>query len=384
MKVLISVHGKFHAFYLARELQERGSLEKIITSYPRYRVREDGLDKDRVVSFPIKVILQKIYGYFPHFISEEKMSWYLASFFDWQAAGAVTECDIFVGWSGATLLSLRKAKFLGATTVVERCSSHIEYQREILRDEYGLLGLKPRLPFNKTVERELREYREADFISIPSTFVRKSFLDKGIPEQKLICVPYGVDAELFKPVPKTDNIFRVVFVGNLSIRKGVHHLLKAVSELKLKNFQTWLIGPLSREIAYFLKKYEGSYRYFGKRPYRELCKYYSYGSVFVISSLEEGLAYVIPQAMACGLPVICTPNTGGADVVRDGVDGYIIPIRDVNALKEKILYYYEHQDICREMGRQARERVVNNFTWKHYADAVVEEYRRMCKIKTNQ
>jgi glycosyltransferase involved in cell wall biosynthesis len=86
-------------------------------------------------------------------------------------------------------------------------------------------------------------------------------------------------------------------------------------------------------------------------------------------SLEEGFAMVQFQAMACGLPLICTTNTGGEDLItKDGEEGYVVPIRDVEALKEKILYLYENQDIAKEMGQKAKQKVENGFTWDNYGD----------------
>jgi glycosyltransferase involved in cell wall biosynthesis len=83
------------------------------------------------------------------------------------------------------------------------------------------------------------------------------------------------------------------------------------------------------------------------------------------------------QAMACGLPVICTSNTGGADIVREGQDGFIVPIRDVNALKEKILYFYEHPDACTTMGESARARVQAGFSWSDYGHKMISAYQKI-------
>ena len=78
--------------------------------------------------------------------------------------------------------------------------------------------------------------------------------------------------------------------------------------------------------------------------------------------------------MACGLPVICSEAVGAKDAVRDNLDGFIVPTRDIKALKEKILYLYENPHICQEMGRQARENVARNFTWDHYGKRVTGKY----------
>jgi len=83
------------------------------------------------------------------------------------------------------------------------------------------------------------------------------------------------------------------------------------------------------------------------------------------------------QAMACGLPVICTQNTAGEDLVRDGRDGYVIPIRDVEALKEKLLFFYENPELRRAMGESARERVGKDHSWEDYGNRAITAYERI-------
>jgi len=83
------------------------------------------------------------------------------------------------------------------------------------------------------------------------------------------------------------------------------------------------------------------------------------------------------QAMACGLPVICTTNTGGEDIIRNGKEGFIVPIRDVEALKEKILYLYSNPEKCKKMGYNAKKRVKENFTWDHYGDRIIKKYKEI-------
>jgi glycosyltransferase involved in cell wall biosynthesis len=95
------------------------------------------------------------------------------------------------------------------------------------------------------------------------------------------------------------------------------------------------------------------------------------GSVFVLPSLADGFGMVVPQAMACGLPVIVTENVGAADIVRDGRSGFIVPVRDVEALCEKLRFLHENRDLAREMGRQARQDVICGYTWDDYGDRLV-------------
>ena len=105
-------------------------------------------------------------------------------------------------------------------------------------------------------QRELLEYELTDYISVPSQFAVDSFLECGIPESKLIKVPYGVDLKEFYPVKKEDDIFRIIHCGEISFRKGVHYLLQAFSELALQNSELWLVGPVAPEISDIIDKYK--------------------------------------------------------------------------------------------------------------------------------
>lgn len=378
MKVTISVMGRFHLFNLAQQLLKRDYLAQLITSYPKFEVAKYGIPKDKVSSVIIKEIIERGWRKLPKFLKNiYNPHYFICEVFDIFASFYLKEgADIVIGG----LRVSEKAKKFGAITIAERGSSHISYQNKILREEYEKYGVKIEsfmLPHPKVIENELRAYEEIDYISVPSSFVKRTFLEYGVPENKIIQVPYGVDLSAFKRVPKTDNVFRVVFAGGMSLRKGVHYLLRAFSELGLPNSELMLVGSLDDEIKPFFKKYEGSYRYIGHVPQKELYKYYSQGSVFVIMSIEEGLAMVQLQAMACGLPLICTTNTGGDDIIRDGIEGFVIPIRDVEALKEKILYLYEHPDIQKLMGESAAKRVASGFTWDDYGSKMIEIYENI-------
>ena len=249
--------------------------------------------------------------------------------------------------------------------------------REILQEEYGILGIKKKVLDPRLEDLCIREYSSADYISIPSSFAMKSFLAKGTPSDKLLVTPFGVDFAEFRRIPKEDKLFRVIFVGNGSIRKGLHYLLRAVSGLKLRNFETWVISGISEEMKPYMARYKDCYRYLGTVSFYKLYQYYSQGSVFVLPSIEEGMALVLLQAMACGLPVICTPNTGGEDIIRNAVEGFIVPIRNPQAIREKILYLYEHPEALGEMAEAAYRRAHNDFSWQQYGQRMILNYKKI-------
>ena len=274
-----------------------------------------------------------------------------------------------MGWSGSSLETIIEAKKQSKIFILERGSSHYSYQMNILKEEYNKYGLDY-IQNYLSWQRELLEYELADYISIPSSFVKRTFLEQGFDKNKLLVNPYGVDLKEFQQIPKEDKVFRIIFAGGGNLRKGYHYLLQAFYELNLPNAEVWHLGNVNNEIKLFLDKYKtDKWILKGHIPQNELYKYYSQGSVFVMPSLEEGFAMVQFQAMVCGLPLICTTNTGGEDLItKDGEEGFVVPIRDVEALKEKILYLYENQDIAKEMGQKAKQKVENGFTWDNYGD----------------
>lgn len=379
MRVSVSVGGKFHLFDLAQQLERAGCLEQLITSYPKFSVESYGIPKSKVRSIIFKEVFQRGWGKVPPYIRRLYDPQYLIhETFDHVASRLIAPCDIAVGLSSFSRRTLACAKARGAATVLECGSSHMLYQNEILAQEYKLFGARGDTIHPRVLEKGLAEYQETDYIAVPSTFVRRTFVERGIPEGKMIQVPYGVDLSQFRQIPKTDDVFRVVFVGTMSLRKGIQYLMRAFAQLRLPNSELVLIGSPSPETAPLFEQYAGSYRYLNHIPFDQLYRYYSQGSVFAMMSLEEGLARVQPQAMACGLPVICTTNTGGEDMVRDGVDGFVIGIRDVDALKEKLTYLYEHPEVAERMGKSAKERVSSGFTWDDYGKRMISEYRRIC------
>jgi glycosyltransferase involved in cell wall biosynthesis len=296
-----------------------------------------------------------------------------ADLFDRLVEKEIRRCDILHIFAGFGLRSIRKAKDLGSITLVDRASSHAEYQEEILREEYQRCGLRYVRKCKGMLERELQEYEEADFVLVPSQFAWQSFREKGFPEKKLIKVPFGIDHDRFRKIPKADNIFRVLFVGGFSPRKGPHYLLQAFSELSLPSAELCVIGRFSRDLKSLLNRYRGRFRYAGPLPHDQLYRWYSQASVFVLPSVEEGFAYVIGEAMACGLPVIATDHTGGSEIIREGQDGFVIPIRDVEALKEKILRLYENPSERERMSLNAM-RQSKQFTWERYGDELIRIY----------
>jgi glycosyltransferase involved in cell wall biosynthesis len=106
----------------------------------------------------------------------------------------------------------------------------------------------------------------------------------------------------------------------------------------------------------------------GHIPQHDLYKYYSQGNIFALMSIQDGFGMVLVQAMSCGLPIITTVNTGGPDLItKNGNQGFILNIRDVDGLIENITYIYEN-NLSYEMGQSAKLRVSQGYTWEDYGN----------------
>lgn len=375
MKVCIGSLGRFHAFDLAKELERLGYLERLYTGYPRFKV--EALPHQKLETSPWFYSLGLLLGRWGFHSVENYLNRFAIESFDRWMAKNLPNCDVFHGLSSFGLRTHQRARErYKALTVCDRGSSHILYQKEILTEEYDRWSVPAPTFDEKIIERELEEYEECDYVFVPSEFVYQSFLKKGVPKDKIMKIPYGVDLRMFRPIPKKDDTFRVIYVGALSIRKGIPYFLEALGSSRIPGLELWLVGSLLPEVKPFLARYEGKFRYLGIIPRKDLYQYFSQASIFVLASIEEGLALVLAQAMACGLPVIATAHTGAEDLFLEGREGFIVPIRHPGAIREKVELLYEQPHLRHAMAEAALQRVHSIGGWKQYGEKVVENYRQ--------
>lgn len=287
----------------------------------------------------------------------------------------LSKCDIFHVWNGHGLHSLRKAKRLGAKTVVERASTHpLSYER-IINEELRIRGVRPQelLAINK--KRLLAELSETDYITVPSDFSYQSMLENGIPKEKLVKLPFGANTEYFCPSNKIHDSFNVLFVGQVGFRKGVLYLLDAWKKLGFKDAKLRILGQEDKEIVPFLAPFRNnpSIEFLG---YGKSLDLYQDSDVFVLPSLEEGSALVTYEALACGLPVITTYESGS--VVSDNQDGFIVKSRDPSLLAEKLEYLYNNRSRLKEFSESARKKA-ESYSWENYGNRLVQFYDRIYK-----
>jgi glycosyltransferase involved in cell wall biosynthesis len=364
--------SRFYTFDLARQMHRLGKLGSMYTAYPKWKV--DRFPPDRVRTFPWWMMATSATSRFDLTGLNRWLNWRTIDSFDRWVESCLQPCDVYHCLTACGLRTHRVARQrYGALTVCDRGSSHIVYQDRILQQEHERWSLPYKHIDERVIAKEQQEYEECDIITVPSTFAYNSFISEGISAKKLRKISFGVDLELFRPVKKKDEVFRVIYVGTVSVRKGLRYLLEALEPL-LKEIEIWVIGTVTPEMKPLLSRYEDRVRFFGPIPRSELYEYYSQGSVFVLPSLEEGLALVQAQAMACGLPIIATTNTGAEDLFTDGIEGFIVPIRAPDAIREKVLHLYKNPEVRSGMGDASLRRVQSIGGWDSYGDNVSATY----------
>ena len=380
MKVVLSTLGKFHSFDLARQLHRHGWLETIYSGYPRFKLKDEGLPEAKVRTFP--------YLHTPYMANKWRDScstWFLRQWEYWDrvaldafAARTLPEAEVFVGLSGCGLATGLEARRRGMTYVCDRGSTHIQHQNDVLREEHENWGVRFPGIDPLIIEREQAEYAAADLITVPSTFVKQTFTAHGVPPDKVKVLPYGVDLTRFQPVetPAEDG-FDLLFVGGVSLRKGVPYLLRAFQRL-IHPKKTLTVAGVAEPAVLHRMRVMGlltdDIRLLGHVPQPRLKHLMSRSHALVLPSMEEGLALVMAQALASGCPVIASRNTGASDLFSDGVEGFIVKPRDPDELSRRMQMLADHPARQRSMREAALRRVQHIGGWDRYGEMAMQLY----------
>lgn len=306
---------------------------------------------------------------------------FLAALADWLFARWIPSSTIYHGCTGVCLFSMKKASRLGAITMIENATMHARDWQKAVIEECKAFGVLPRncratLP-RLLIWRLEREYERCDYIVVPSTIAGQSFADAGLGE-KAIVVNAGVDHQFFSPpvVVEPRAIFRVCYVGRVELAKGVPYLLQAWKQLDLADAELVLAGEIAPEMDAVIKKDAlPNVRITGILSSSQIVDCYRVSHLFAFPSVNEGLARVLFEAMACGLPVVATDRSGAEDLITKGVEGTIVPARDTGALAAAILWHYQNPEATTGMGKAARAKVEQQFTLAHYEERMIGVYR---------
>ncbi len=283
-------------------------------------------------------------------------------------------------YEDGALESFRMAKKLGLKCIYDLPIAYWETSRKLLNEEAerlpqwketlggGILDSEAKL------ERKVKELELADVVIGPGSFVLDS-LPEWAKHKKQISSPFGspemgLENLNFEAKDKNKPL-KVLFVGSMGQRKGLGDLFTAIRLLKGKNIELVVLGSLLTSMDFYRREFAG-FTYEPGRPHAEVLKLIQTCDVFCLPSIVEGRALVMQEAMSQGLPLIITPNTGGADLIEEGETGFLVPIRSPEAIAEKLQWFLDNREQIPVMGKKA-QRLAAQYTWEKYGEKIVKE-----------
>ena len=359
-RISIAVHGRFHAFDLAAALLRSGAEVQLLTNYPRHKVSE-WFPAERTRSWVTHGVLQraaqKVFDGEPPASIEAMLK---KSFGAWVANElGKYNADVVHCWSGVAEETLRGR--VGNTCTLARGSAHIATQNELLLEEERRTGNRLERPSQWIMEREEREYALADRIIVPSAFAQRTFVQRGVPRDTVRVVNLSLRATGFDPSEgviqqrlqrlRSGAPLRVLYTGMISYRKGMHDLHRVLESLG-KRMEFRLVGPILPECRDFVRAASQLATIQAPVPQRELPDVYAWGDVFLLPTIEDGFAVVLAQAQAAGLPMLCTTNCGGPDIIENGGKGWVVPVRAPDEIVERLRWCDDNREAVATMVEQ--------------------------------
>jgi glycosyltransferase involved in cell wall biosynthesis len=385
LRIAIVVQGRFHAFDLAKALLERGHEVTVFTNYPQWATARFGLRA------------QAVRSYVGHFVADRAVGatqWPVLSkgwepishqaFGRWAARQLAGEAwDVIHCWSGVSEELLRSSVGQRTPTLLMRGSAHIKVQRRLLDEESARVSADLDRPSDWMVARELREYARATRIVVLSRFAADSFAQEGVAREHLSLLPLGVDVKTFRAgedaiVERCERIrsgqpLTVVYAGTVSFQKGFWDLAEIIRRTSPSACRFVLAGSVLPECQPLLATLGSRVESLGPLPQSELPRFYRKGDVFVFPTLQDGFGMVLTQAKAAGLPILATTNCAARDLLRDNVEGWILPIRDANAFVERLNWCHQHRAELEGMVRSTTL-TDNVIDWS----SVATDFERIC------
>lgn len=308
-----------------------------------------------------------------------QINWYDVLFWghDFQVSRAVGDhTEAVYAYEDAAKLTFESAKRIGATSIYELPLGYYRaVAREINRGRQQWPGLQ-RATYSEPRWKQLRKDAElelADVIVVASDWAHESLsLSETASNKPVVLVPYGTPADEISPRSQSPNgPFTVLFAGQVGLRKGVPHLIEAWEKLKLSDARLLLAGSMNLPREY-VNEHAGSFEYLGALPRAELLDLMATVDLFVFPSLAEGFGLVIGEAMASGVPVLTTMNTGGPRLITNDIEGWCVLAHEIEPLIERLEWSHKNRDQLYAMGVSARQRA-EQWTWADYRRKLIEE-----------
>lgn len=376
MKIVFCVNGKFSAFDYCKYLNKKNFSLHLITTYPYFHLKKYGLKSSQITSFfwleLVKRINQKFFLDKGFLLIGNVIDNFTHEMFDYLCSKKLKKLkfDKLIAFSGSSEKTLSVAKNIKAKSYLIRGSAHILTVKKILQSESKKYNTTIQLPHKHLIRREINEYKIADKIIVHSHFAFKSFIKEGILKNKVSILPLGVDKVLksnfFKKEKKNKQI---LYLGQVSIRKGVHYLLEIFNRLNLNDVTLVIAGPVQKEFVHILKKFavNAKIKILGRVTHSEKINLFKDSNIFCLPTLEDGFAKVLLEAAEYGNYLLCSKFSAGPDIIdRNKNLGVIFDPLNYNEFKKKLLFSINY--VKQNNTSKYTTIISNRYKWNIVAD----------------
>ena len=385
----IAVCGRFHYHHYVRYLHQQGALNRFYHA-----------SKISVGAEALGIARSESVNLFPKEYLVHAHSRVLGSCFRSPAYGLyhdLWQLGVLMRWKPAPILHhllhgtsrklIARARKDGAVILGEPVNSHPRELRGLLNDEHQRLGIQTRSGDDRLDRRLADDAAHCDYLLVGSEVIRQSFARAGFPVERIRLLPYGTDTSRFSPLSAVERqrsssglrevAHRAICVGQITPRKGHVYLLEAWKRLGLSAAELLLVGRVDPIMKPVLSRYAGLFRHIPHVPHELLRHYYGRSDVFVLASIEDGFGYVCAEALACGLPVVTTVNTGASELITDGLDGFVVPVRSAAALAERLGLLFGDREFLRKASEAAVQKAERRLGWQAYSQSLQDVYRTL-------
>lgn len=402
MKFIIAHPGQQHSFRTATALKRTGLLYRYLTSvYAKKgswtlrilpflsgldltkakRRKCDILEDEEVIQFcELPALITILLAHFTR-LSKAKDWWNLnvTRFFNRKVIRYTIKKRVegIIVYDGAAkrYLDVLSKKAPNIITIMDVSSATRPWMRQIYTQDMNKYNYddiykeEPSLWNERIISDVINDLKHCKYFLAASSVVKESLIFCGVRPEQIKILPYGVDANKFIPVVHTSSINKLtlIFVGRICKRKGLHHLLYCARELS-EAVDVILVGAIdSASDLYKEYKDDVNITFTGFVDRDSLKEHYAYADVFVLPSLSEGMSLAGLEAMAFGMPILCSDHSGINDLVENGVNGYVFQTGNLEDLKNKICWFVKNKEKCSSMGKRSRE-IALEHTWERYYD----------------
>ena len=373
LNYLLSTSGKFHYFNIAKVLYRRNQLNKIVCGYPWVKLKIEKIPKNYIDNFSF----YNIANHFLHKQSYVNANKLIDNFdiltkkkIDKLCSKHLDNTDIFISSTQNGVETGKKIKEKNKIYICDQVSANIFFENNLMDEEYKLFNQKRFFRDNWFADTAAQEYENSNLISVPSNYVKSTFDLKY--QEKIFVNNFGINTNNFYPLHeknKKKKFFDIVYIGSISIKKGIHYLIDAFNNFKHPYKRLHLIGShVAVDVNFFKKKLNNEkIIVYGHVDNLKLNKILNECDVFAIATLTEGYAMVINQAAASGCPVIVTENSGAKEFVEENNCGFVVPIRDSKSISDKFSTLSDDKDLLQKLSNNAVNASKDN-SWENYCD----------------